>query len=172
MSEPTVYLTPGSALNRQEPDVQWQLAENYVAGAISQSGITSGDKYYAWLRDNGQLVTRDIARSVWKEQGIADKWKSVIAQLPEGVGVPRDWYASTESPYIKAYGYKAEITYTDSATGESLTSNWFTNSSVQLSRKELAADIASQLETGSGEYKGTVTGITFGSIYHKSGAKW
>jgi hypothetical protein len=172
MSDPTVYLQPGSAQNRQPADVQWQVAENYVGEMMSNPDITSGDKYYAWLRDNGQQVSRDVARSVWKQEGIADRWKSIIAKLPPGQGVPRAWYANSESPYIKAYGYKATITYTDAFTGDSLTTNWFTNSSRQLSRRELAADIKSQIEVGSGDTKGTVTGVTYGTIYHKSGAQW
>jgi hypothetical protein len=172
MSEPTVYLQPGSALNRQSPDVQWQVAENYVSNAISQSGITSGDKYYAWLRDNGQSVSRDVARSVWKEQGVADRWKSVIAQLPQGVGVPRDWYASSNSPYITGYGYKTTVTYTDAFTGATLQKDWFNDSPTKLSRRDLVSTISSQLEIGSGDYKGTVQSIVFGSIYHKAGAAW
>ena len=42
---------PRSYPSYLEHDQQRQVADQYVSPAINQSGITSADKYYNWLRD-------------------------------------------------------------------------------------------------------------------------
>jgi len=155
-----------------ERTAQWQTAEQWVGDSVRYGGVTSGDLYYAWLRDTDQYVTRDVARDVWRAWGTATRYADVIERYPPSQGVPRAWYAETESEYISRYGYKVEVTYHDEITGETLTAPYFTPSDVQLSRNELEDVISSEVETGTGDVRGTVESMTVLAYYHRTGAAW
>lgn len=162
----------GPTLPRLDANTQRYYAEQYVGRAVSDVGLTSGDDYYAWLQRQQLGVTRDIARNVWKEYGVSTHWAEQIRHLPPNVGIPRAWYSETHSEYIDNYGYKFNVSYIDSLSGESRSTDFFIKSSTRMSKGEQEADIKSRFEEGTGDIQGTATEIERGALYHKVGSKW
>ena len=155
-----------------ERATQWQLAEQWVAPAIAQAGITSGDKYYAWMRTSDQYVTREVARAVWKEHGVSTQWNDVIAKLPANQPIPRAWYSSSESEYIEKYGYKTTITYTDPVTEETLDRSWFVRSDKSLTTSQLDQAIRVDSVELYPELIAVVQSWSRVASYHREGASW
>jgi uncharacterized protein YbdZ (MbtH family) len=77
--------------------------------------VTSADKAYHWLREQGLDVTRDIVRDVWREVGLREQWETVINTWGNDKPIPKQWIVQRESvesesllQYIKAQWYNPE----------------------------------------------------------------
>jgi len=154
------------------PPLDRTWAEQYVDAAFGQVGITSGDKYYSWLRENDLYVTRETARDVWREYRTSGEWLDTLQRYPETATIPRGWYGSTRSEYVDRYGYKFTVNYTDAITGQEMTTPYFLPSDRAMSKEEIEAFITARIEGGTGDVKGAVTSAAFTSMWHRAGAGW
>jgi len=155
-------------------DYDWQrmIAEQFVAAAFEEAGITSADDYYRWLQEQELGVIRDIARDVWAEYRNSYQWLDVLARYPERATIPRGWYASTESDYIERYGYKLKLTFVDPESGEQRERMWLVKSDTALSRAELNEQIVTDVPE---KYPGLIqeiVGYEYTTLYHHAGAAW
>jgi len=148
------------------------LAEQYVDAAFGQVGITSGDKYYSWLRENDLYVPRATAREVWGAYRESAQWLDNLARYPETATIPRGWYSTTQSDYVTRYGYKYQVTYIDSITGQEMTVPYFFPTDRAMSQEELGTEISGRIERGTGDVQGSVTSLSFTSIWHRAGSGW
>lgn len=148
------------------------LAEQYVEQAMISAGVTSADKYYAWLRDNELGVPRSLAREVWREYRASYEWLSLLERYPEREVIPRRWYASTDSDYIEKYGYKARVTYIDPETGETREKTFLVKSGVALNRKEVDDVIRVDFPKRYPHLIREVVDYKITTIYHRRGAEW
>jgi len=152
--------------------LMWQIAEQWLEAAVREAGITSADKFYAWLRDNGLYVTRSIVRDVWKEYKYAFPYLEVIQRLDPAHLIPRSWYRETESEYINRYAYKYEITFYNPEEGTSETRTMLVRSDTPLTRKD-AEWAAWELASEYGDmWQLEVAKIDFVSAFHRRGASW
>ena len=151
---------------------QWAVAEQWLAPAIQVVGITSADKYYAWLRTSNQPVTREVARAVWGETLKASRYADAIETWNPDYRIPRSWYTSTESTYVDNYAYKTLVTYKDPTTREMVTEDRYVLSDSILTRHQAEQRAKEQLITCRPDLKDTeVTFETYG-YYHQVGAAW
>ncbi len=151
---------------------QRNYADNYVASAINNVGITSGDKYYSWLKDQGAGVTRDVARSAWNEYNKLVGYIDVINKWPPDRAIPRAWYQSTDAKGITAYGYRLNYTLMDKQSGDSYTHTFFVNSDTRLTTNQVRAKLEQTLEVYNMQQDFQVVDAYIDSIYHNAGAKW
>jgi len=155
-----------------DSDTQYNVAEQWVGDAFSQEGITSGDKYYAWLQDNDQQITRAVARDVWNEFHYSYQWVDSLAKYPDTATIPRGWYGSTQSDYIPGYGYKVQMNYVDPLTGEDKTRAWLVNSDSPMTLEDIDDAVSRGAPAEYPELIGQVTSYDFTAIYHHKGTAW
>jgi hypothetical protein len=172
MSDDMTTFGTGAYSGRPDPETQRYYADNYVDKAINERGITSGDKYYSWLRDQGLGVSRDVAREAWKEFNVQDRYQSVIAVYPSNQVIPRAWYGSTDAKGVSGYMYKVEYSSYAQMTGD-VTSN----THVVLSDHSLTIDsIMEQFHDEWNSYEMgqdfTILSLQVVAVYHKAGARW
>ena len=161
-----------SSVGSWEKETQRYFADNYVKSAINEVGITSGDKYYSWMRDQGLSVTRDVARTAWKEYGTATQWRDVINVWGANRAIPRAWYAETDAKGAQRYNYKVSYNIVFADTGDSETRTYLKTSNVPMTLEQIGDAINDMLERSApGMYSGA-SGFTMETAYHKEGDRW
>lgn len=155
-----------------ERETQRYYADQYVGRAVSEVGITSGDKYYSWLRDQQLGVSRDTARTAWKEYGIATQWAPMINVFPGNFAIPKAWYGETDKKGTATYDYKTSIYLTYADTGDSFKSTYMVTSDTKLNALEISERITQDIAEKYSEQYSSVAGIEIVAVYHKAGAKW
>jgi hypothetical protein len=63
--------------------------------------VTSADKAYHWLQEQGFDITRSIVREVWREVGQKEYWETVINTWGGERPIPRAWVVDIESKEAK-----------------------------------------------------------------------
>lgn len=80
--------------------------------------VTSADKAYAYLREQGYEWTRAYVREAWRETGKADYWKTVIETYGTDRPAPRAWTIERETKEAGGFMHTVEILTQDWETGE------------------------------------------------------
>lgn len=77
--------------------------------------VTSADKAYHWLREQGIDISRSIVREVWQEVGQKERWETVIQTWGIERPIPKAWIVERESvestsllAYIKSQWYNPD----------------------------------------------------------------
>jgi len=151
---------------------QWAVAEQWLAPAIQVVGITSADKYYAWLRTSDQPVTRAVAREVWGETLRAEKYASVMEQWPSNRLLPRSWITQSESANLRGFGYKFRATTIDPETGLEMEQTFMPQTGLQYTYDQALNLAKANIEAGSPPIEGELTDLTLVAVYHKVGDSW
>lgn len=162
----------GTTVGGWTQETQRYYADQYVARAISDVGITSGDKYYSWLRYQQLGVSRDVARTSWKEYGLATNWSPMINVFPGNFAIPKAWYGETDKAGAHTYEYKTSIYLTYADTGDSFKSTYMVTSDTKLNALEISERITQDIADKYSEQYSSVAGIEITAVYHKAGAKW
>jgi len=147
-------------------------AEMWIKPAIDEAGITSADKYYDWLREHGQYVTRDTVRQVWREHGEATRYSDYLERYATDLPIPRAWYAESESEYISRYGVRVSITEQDPITGETTEDSYFFKSDEYVSVNKIRDWVESLSPDTSPPILGSVSDFKIEATYHRAGAGW
>ena len=155
-----------------EHDQQRQVADQYVSPAINQSGITSADKYYNWLRDRDFGVTRAVVRQSWNEYNRAMNYIDVINAWPKEHALPRAWYAETDRKMQTAYSYTLGYQLTDLFTGDSTTSYYTVSSRTRQNVKQMIDAFANDFEEYGMAPSFAASDFYVDVMYHKKGAAW
>ncbi len=153
-------------------DTQRSFADQYIRGAILEAGITSGDKYYYWLRDQGLPITREVARTAWKEYGTATKWADVLSVYNPNYTIPKAWYGETDAKGAGKYNYKLDVTVMDKITELPETKSWFIKSDKPLTMQGIVDAINDALNQYYPTQYTKVMDFTPTAIYHKMGEPW
>lgn len=148
------------------------VAESWINPAIIEAGITSGDKYYDWLRESNLYVPRATVREVWKEYGEATRYADVISRWNPERAIPRAWYAESSSEYIDRYGTRVAITEQDPITGEETTQTYLFKSDRPSTPSEVEEWATSLTPDASPPIEGAVVGVAVEAVYHRTGTHW
>lgn len=165
-------VTGASVVGGWAKETQRYYADQYVGRAISEVGITSGDKYYAWLQGQQLKVSRDTARTAWKEYGVATQWAPMINVFPGNFAIPKAWYGETDKKGTATYEYKTSIYLTYADTGDSFKSTYMVTSDTKLNALQISERITADIADKYSEQYSSVAGIEIVAVYHKAGAKW
>ena len=152
--------------------VQWAVAEQWVAPAIQSVGITSADKYYAWLSQNDLPVTRAVAREVWGEHGRAGGYVDLIERWPKERIMPRTWFTATESSHIHGYGYKFRVDYTDPETGLAASKTFTAQVGIAYTFDQAEALANAMIEDETPAIPTKEYELTLTDVFHRKGDLW
>lgn len=71
--------------------------------------VTSADKAYHYLREQGYEWTRAFVREAWRETGQADYWRTVLETYGTERTVPKAWTVTRETVEAKGFMHTVEI---------------------------------------------------------------
>jgi hypothetical protein len=80
--------------------------------------VTSADKAYAYLREQGYDWTRAFVREAWKETGLKDAWATVAETYGTDRPIPKAWVIEKKGGLEPGYQVNLKFTYQDMTTGE------------------------------------------------------
>lgn len=92
------------------------IAKDLIIGAMKV--VTSADKAYRWLREQGYTFTRKVVRESWKIVGEKDMWSTVSKTYGTDRPIPRPWVIDMESKEAEGLYHRIKVTYQDIETGE------------------------------------------------------
>jgi hypothetical protein len=94
----------------KEREMEWDI-RYWVHRAMEE--VTSADRAYRWLREQGFEWTRAEVREAWREVGMKEYWSTVIETWGTDRYVPRAWQMEGSSKQRAEYQYLVEYQYYD-----------------------------------------------------------
>jgi hypothetical protein len=83
--------------------------------------VTSADKAYSFLREQGYEWTRAFVREAWKETGLKDAWATVSKTYGTDRPIPKAWVIERKGGLQPGYQVDLKYTFMDMSTGKTET---------------------------------------------------
>lgn len=100
----------------------WKVSEELIEKAAWS--VTSADKAYAWLREQGYDVRRADVRGAWKDYNEKTYYEGPISQWDPNRKIPKAWIVQRETVEASGYMHMFKIKGIDPVTGEEKTQVW------------------------------------------------
>ena len=85
---------------------------------MAMEHVTSADKAYYFLREQGFEITREIVRDVWRSVGEKESWATVIRTYGYDKPIPYHWVTEKEVEYSTGYQHIVTAQWYNPNTGE------------------------------------------------------
>ena len=149
-----------------------EIAFSFIERAISEADVTSGDKFYYWLRENDLDVRRATARDVWRDYGEQTHYADAIARYDPNLPIPRAWITDSPSTSRDNYVIRVKANVYDRLKGETVEAYAYATSKRQPRIAEAIQTLRDNMLEYKPEQDWDDAEIEVKGVYHVEGKPW
>ena len=133
--------------------------------------VTSADKAYALLREQGYDWARAFVREAWRETGLKDAWATVAETYGTDRPIPKGWVIEKTGGLEPSYQVNLKFTYQDMETGEIKTKMVSQIYDKVVPYDQAVADVEEYLEEYKVVFGWVPVSLSPGGVFHLSGPR-